>query len=513
MRLFSIAVAVVCWCVMAAPLQQALGRGFGGRGGGGARGGGGFSGGARGFGGGGYRGGGNFGGYRGGNFGGYGGGGYRGGNFGGGAGRGNMGGGNFGGGAARGNVGRENLGGAGGLGERAEPRAQGFNFGEGGRAGGYTVAQSRGKLDSFLGLPSDEGFHGFSGGGNKFDFNHGTAEGPRGGKAAGASVTGPRGNTAGRGAVVGPNGGVAAGRGVKGADGGAAGQGIAAGPNGRVAGGSAVRGPNGYGGARGAVAGPRGVAAGFTRTTPVGRYACGAAVRSGFHDWGMYGHGWYGRHPGAWYAAGWAAGSAWMGSSWYGLCDWFGYGDDYEPVYYDYGNNITYQDDSIYVDGQQTASASDYYDQAQTIADEGAQADASTDGEWLPLGVFALSRVGHQHSKVAIQLAVDKQGVLRGNYTDTLTDNPMPVHGQVDKETQRVAFTVGDKTSTIFETGLDNLTKDEAPILIHFGKDRTEQWLLVRLKQPDDGEAASDPAAESDDPEKAANTDSDDASP
>jgi hypothetical protein len=24
----------------------------------------------------------------------------------------------------------------------------------------------------------------------------------------------------------------------------------------------------------------------------------------------------------------------------------------------------------------------------------------------------------------------------------------------------------------------------EAPALIHFGQDRTEQWLLVRLKQP-----------------------------
>ena len=27
------------------------------------------------------------------------------------------------------------------------------------------------------------------------------------------------------------------------------------------------------------------------------------------------------------------------------------------------------------------------------------------------------------------------------------------------------------------------LTKDEAPVLVHFGKDRTEQWLLVRLKK------------------------------
>jgi len=38
----------------------------------------------------------------------------------------------------------------------------------------------------------------------------------------------------------------------------------------------------------------------------------------------------------------------------------------------------------------------------------------------------------------------------------------------------------------VIETGVYNLTKDEAPALIHFGKDRTEQWLLVRLNKDAD---------------------------
>jgi hypothetical protein len=46
-----------------------------------------------------------------------------------------------------------------------------------------------------------------------------------------------------------------------------------------------------------------------------------------------------------------------------------------------------------------------------------------------------------------------------------------------------VAFTVGDNKDTVVETGLYNLTKDEAPCLLHLGSDRTEQWLLVRLSQ------------------------------
>ena len=60
--------------------------------------------------------------------------------------------------------------------------------------------------------------------------------------------------------------------------------------------------------------------------------------------------------------------------------------------------------------------------------------------------------------------------------------------GSVDKQTQRVAFTVGDNKDTVVETGLYNLTKDEAPALIHVGKDKTEQWLLVRLKNQDAGQ-------------------------
>jgi hypothetical protein len=60
------------------------------------------------------------------------------------------------------------------------------------------------------------------------------------------------------------------------------------------------------------------------------------------------------------------------------------------------------------------------------------------------------------------------------------------VQGSVDKKTQRVAITVGDNKDTVIETGLYNLTKDEAPALMHFGKERTEQWLLVRVKKSDD---------------------------
>jgi hypothetical protein len=36
----------------------------------------------------------------------------------------------------------------------------------------------------------------------------------------------------------------------------------------------------------------------------------------------------------------------------------------------------------------------------------------------------------------------------------------------------------GKNKTTVCETGIYNLTQDEAPALIHLGKDKTQQWLL-----------------------------------
>jgi hypothetical protein len=61
----------------------------------------------------------------------------------------------------------------------------------------------------------------------------------------------------------------------------------------------------------------------------------------------------------------------------------------------------------------------------------------------------------------------------------------------VDKKTQRAAWTVGENKTTVYDTGVSNLTKDEAPVLIHIGKDKTQQWLLVRLKQSEQPNAGN----------------------
>lgn len=219
---------------------------------------------------------------------------------------------------------------------------------------------------------------------------------------------------------------------------------------------------------------------------PSARYSTASAVRRNYHDWGVYGRDWYARYPQAWHANAWAAGAAWTACAWGTAASYCGYYNS-QPTYYDYGNNVAYQNGSVYVNGQDVGTSEQYYQQAASLAGEGVQADASDDGDWLPLGVFALTKPDQSKSNVSIQLAIDKQGIVRGNYTDSVTNKNQLVQGSLDKQTQRVAFAVGDNKTNFIETGLYNLTKDEAPCLIHMGQDRTEQWLLVRLQDPNAG--------------------------
>ena len=154
-----------------------------------------------------------------------------------------------------------------------------------------------------------------------------------------------------------------------------------------------------------------------------------------------------------------------------------------QPIAYNYGNNVTYQNNQVYYGEQPVASAEQYYDQASTLAESAPATDAAA-GDWMPLGVFALVQKEESEPHFIMQLAVNKSGAIAGNYTDVIGGTNVPVQGAVDKKTQRAAWTVGKNKATVCETGIYNLTRDEAPALIHMGKDKTQQWLLVRLKQP-----------------------------
>lgn len=282
--------------------------------------------------------------------------------------------------------------------------------------------------------------------------------------------------------------------------------GVAVGPYGRVVG----------GGSRAGVAtGPRGVVAGGEHTAFAGarlptdlglsHYAFGGAgvghstaywshgvmatragyVRTGFGYYNSFRPAWYTAHPGCWYPSRWAPAYAWRFYPWPVIASFCFI--PRPPVYYDYGTTIVYENNNVYVNGTDAGTAVDYAQQATTIADAGQKADTPTTVEWKPLGVFALVQGDEKTSNNIFQIAVNKDGIIRGNYYDGLMDTTSPIYGSVDPKTQRAAWTIGKKNDRVFETGIYNLTKAETPILVHFGTTRTQQWLLVRVEEPKSG--------------------------
>ena len=122
--------------------------------------------------------------------------------------------------------------------------------------------------------------------------------------------------------------------------------------------------------------------------------------------------------------------------------------------------------------------------QASDLAAAGQAAKPAEKDEWQSLGVFAIVQGDEKEANNIFQIAIKKDGVIRGNYYNGLTNTTVPISGSVDKKTQRAAWIVGNKNDTVYETGVGNLSQPETSILVHFGKDRTQQWTLVRLEPP-----------------------------
>lgn len=214
----------------------------------------------------------------------------------------------------------------------------------------------------------------------------------------------------------------------------------------------------------------------------------GGYVRSNFGYAAAFRPAWYTAHPGAWVAAGWDAGVAWAATPWATLASDCALSA--APIYYDYGNTVIYNDDTVYQNGDVVGTAAQYAQQATALADQGQQVAPPPQTAWQPLGVFALVQGTETSSNNLFQLAINGDGVLRGNYYDGLMDTTTPIYGSLDKKTQRIAWTIGKKNDRVFDCGLYNLTKSEAPVLVHFGATRTVQMLLVRIDQQPTAAAA-----------------------
>lgn len=367
-------------------------------------------------------------------------------------------------------------------------RGGGFDSFRGGSYGGYSMDRSR---SGFAGSYGDRGFAGGSydrsytgprGGSYSAEGTRGLAYGPRGVAAGGTrdvTATGPEGRTYSSDRE----------------------RGVAANPWGVAVGGARTSSFSGLNPAiRSGTAAFAGYhfptdgglahyagfgAAGVGHTTAMWSHSAMAdrayGVRSSFGYGYAFNPAWYTLHPHGWFPPGWRPDTPWFVPAWSAIAVYINLSAP--PIYYDYGSNVVYQNNNVYIDGTDAGSATQYSQQAATIAAQGQTANPPPTEKWQSLGVFALVQGDEKSSNTMFQLAVDSSGTIRGNYYDGLMDQATPVYGSVDKKSQRACWTIGDKKTTVFETGIFNLTKQQTPVLVHFGNDRTQQWLLVRLEK------------------------------
>jgi hypothetical protein len=155
-----------------------------------------------------------------------------------------------------------------------------------------------------------------------------------------------------------------------------------------------------------------------------------------------------------------------------------------EPVYIDYFVNVMYEGETVYVDNQPIPARQ--YTQPMlelavnveqpppampppvapspaTTGQPQAQPAAQPAKEWLSLGVFASRRKRRVIPLCFSRSRWTARASSAAPTKSTLTDDQRAIAGQIDRA---------------------SLTQDVSPLAIHFGKTRTQTWLLVRMPEP-----------------------------
>ena len=168
-------------------------------------------------------------------------------------------------------------------------------------------------------------------------------------------------------------------------------------------------------------------------------------------------------------AAAWTAAAGWLDADW-------GY-----PLYYDSGYYYPYNDSSYYPTNTtavpvQTPTSSNLVVAGQNMS--------SPAGDWLPLGIYALTKDGSaNYANMYIQLAMNKQGVINGTFYNKSTNSTQPLDGVVDQQSQTASVRISNNSnSPVLQTGLYNLTQPQAPVRLTFASGQSQDWLLTRMQ-------------------------------
>ena len=101
--------------------------------------------------------------------------------------------------------------------------------------------------------------------------------------------------------------------------------------------------------------------------------------------------------------------------------------------------------------------------------------------DWFPLGMFSLVPPGNTDGSAMLQLAIGKDGAIRGTYQDVMTNSVFPLSGSLDKKTQNVSWNLDANKAVVYETGLHNLTEPITALMVRFGDQKKQKWTMRRV--------------------------------
>lgn len=172
----------------------------------------------------------------------------------------------------------------------------------------------------------------------------------------------------------------------------------------------------------------------------------------------------------------------WRPAAWASLATW-GAWNWSTPYYYDDGG---YAYPITTAGSTYPSTTTTPYQPAQTQPRQNLQTTASTGGDWLPLGVFAVASNAHAAAQTNrfIQLAISRSGEIAGVLYNSTTDVAQDLAGIVNNDTQKAYWSFSNRPGApVASTGVYNLTEDQTPINVHFSDGSDQVWTLVRLQQ------------------------------
>lgn len=116
----------------------------------------------------------------------------------------------------------------------------------------------------------------------------------------------------------------------------------------------------------------------------------------------------------------------------------------------------------------------------QASSEAAATAD---DAQWMPLGVFALKPSDQPKARLVLQMAVRRDGVLRGSQFDTTSQEVANVVGAIDKQTLRATWRLEGDHPESFETALAELTKAEGNLTVRLPEGKQESWKAIQISR------------------------------